>query len=259
MAQEKTELTEVEFDEIVAKHKFNKQLLLKDYLLTRALYLMKDIEDIYFKGGTALNKMFLSHARLSEDIDLTITGQMDKIKAQITKCLSADKRFGKVTTDKDMTEFVRMVVPYTEFGSSGTIFVDLNAKAKLFMKPQEYPIAHYYPNIPKFSFRALDIHELIAEKMRATISRNKPRDHLDLYYIIKAGLPMDMKLVELKCKDADVPYDIEKMFNKAKTLHKRWFDDIEPLLVEQITFEEVMTTLAKHFKLKDVKEAKKIK
>ena len=66
-------ITEEEFDNVVSLHKFNKKLLLKDYFITIILFLIKDVEGIYFKGGTALNKIFLNHARLSEDIDFTIT------------------------------------------------------------------------------------------------------------------------------------------------------------------------------------------
>lgn len=35
--------------------------------------------------------------------------------------------------------------------------------------------------------------------------------------------------------------------------NKRWNDDMIPLLVEEVTFEEVMQTIAKHFKLKEEK------
>ena len=52
----------------------------KDYYLTLILYLIKDVNGIYFKGGTALNKIFLNHARLSEDIDFTLTINEKKIK-----------------------------------------------------------------------------------------------------------------------------------------------------------------------------------
>ena len=62
------------FDEIVIKRRFVKPLLTKDYYLTLILYLIKDIEGMYFKGGgTALQKILLNYSRLSEDADFTIT------------------------------------------------------------------------------------------------------------------------------------------------------------------------------------------
>ena len=46
---------------IADKKRLEIVLLEKDYLLTYLLYLIKDIKNIYFKGGTALNKIFLNH------------------------------------------------------------------------------------------------------------------------------------------------------------------------------------------------------
>lgn len=44
---------------IIADEKgFNINLIEQDYLITYLLYLLKDVKNIYFKGGTALNKIF---------------------------------------------------------------------------------------------------------------------------------------------------------------------------------------------------------
>ena len=97
--------------------------------------------------------------------------------------------------------------------------------------------------------------EMIAEKMAAAIGRNKPRDHYDLYKIIKKGIPINLELVKKKCNSSGVEFNIIKMFNQAKKLKKRWDEDLIPLLSEEITFNEVMKTLAKEFKLKKEKES----
>jgi predicted nucleotidyltransferase component of viral defense system len=44
---------------------FDQRLLIQDYYVTAMLYLLRDVQGIYFKGGTALNKIFLDYARLS--------------------------------------------------------------------------------------------------------------------------------------------------------------------------------------------------
>ena len=74
---------EITFDElriIADNKKLDIIMIEKDYLLTYLLYLLKDIEKIYFKGGTALNKIFLNHARLSEDIDFTLSRSEKEVK-----------------------------------------------------------------------------------------------------------------------------------------------------------------------------------
>jgi len=247
-------LVKQEFEIIVGEHKFQQKLLAKDYFITLLLYLLKDIRGMYFKGGTALNKTILDHARISEDIDFTLDRPLKDVKKEIIEAILSSKMFGEVTQDKDVDKFTRLIAPYDSDIGSGTIFIDLNERGKLFTKPESIPIKHFYPNIPEFCVSCLSFEEMIAEKMAATIGRNKPRDHYDLYQIVKRKIPIDLKLVEKKCKQSGDEFDIIKMFNKAKTLHKRWNADLEPLLVEEITFSEVMQTLARHFKLKYEKE-----
>lgn len=99
--------------------------------------------------------------------------------------------------------------------------------------------------------------ELIAEKIAACIGRNKPRDHFDVYKLIKAGIPINFKLVKKKCHDSGTEFSIIKMFNNANKLKNRWDKDMISLLAEPISFKEVIQFLSKHFKLKE--EKKKLK
>ena len=89
------------------------------------------------------------------------------------------------------------------------------------------------------------------------MGRNKPRDHYDVYMILKKGIPINMKLVKKKCHESGDDFSIVKMFNKAKTLKNRWDKDMLALVSEEITFQEVIKFLANHFKLKEHKEKKK--
>jgi predicted nucleotidyltransferase component of viral defense system len=252
------ELVKQEFEIIAGEHKFQQRLLIKDYYITILLYLLKDIEGIYFKGGTALNKTILEHSRISEDIDFTINRPLSAIRTEITNAVDSSRIFGKITKDKDVDKFVRLIVPYNTKLGTGEIFIDLNERGKLLTKPELIEIKHFYPNIPQFSISCLSQDEMVAEKMAATIGRNKPRDHYDLYQIIKRNIPINLKIVEQKCQQSGNEFNIIKMFNNAQKLHKRWKEDLEPLLVEDITFKEIMSTLSKHFKLKDEKEKKKL-
>lgn len=245
--------------EIVADKRFDFDLMLKDYYVTIILYLLKDIEGLYFKGGTALQKILLDHSRLSEDIDFTVTGNIINIKEEITDILNKSGLFGKITKDKDVEGFIRLIVHYKGFNNKDeTVFIDLNKRAKLLLKPEKHEIKHFYKgNIPPFSVFTLAKEEIIAEKMAAAIRRNKPRDHFDLYKIIKANIPINLKLVRKKCKDSGIEFDIIKIFNNAKKLKNRWDEDMLPLISEDISFKEVMTTLSKHFRLKEEKERRK--
>ncbi|MBS3078849.1 nucleotidyl transferase AbiEii/AbiGii toxin family protein [Candidatus Pacearchaeota archaeon] len=245
----------IEFEVILGKTNFLREKLIKDYYLTLILYLIRDIKGIYFKGGTALNKIFLNHARLSEDLDFSLTKDEKEVKEDISKVLSDSNFIKEITEGKNVDGFLRMIIKcQSEIGES-EIFIDLNKRAKLVLPSEEHEINHFYaPFIPKFSIKTVAEEELIAEKTAATIGRNKPRDHYDVYMILKKGIPINMELVKKKCNESGDEFSIIKMFNKAKMLKNRWDKDMVFLISEEITFQEVIKFLSKHFNLKEEKE-----
>lgn len=90
-------ITEDKIIEVIADTGFNYDLILKDYYVTVILYLLRDVKDLYFKGGTALHKIFLNYARLSEDIDLTVISDVKGIKKKIEELLTESKFFTRIT------------------------------------------------------------------------------------------------------------------------------------------------------------------
>lgn len=244
---------------IVDQKGFPELLLAKDYYVTALLYLLKDVPGMYFKGGTALNKIFLNYARLSEDIDFTVTEEIEIVKEKIETIIEESVIFKNIAYDRRLEHFVRLIVHYIDpFSNEGTIFIDLNKKAKLLLVPEKHQVPHFYPGfIPPFLCTTLAQNEMVAEKMCAAIERNKPRDHFDLYQIISRGIPIDLNLVSKKVEKSGSEVDIIKVFNNAKKLKRKWDEDLAPLLARDITFQEVMITLAKHFHLKEEKEMRK--
>ncbi len=254
-----TKLTEKQFNDIASQFRFRPETLGKDYYLTLILLLIKDVEGIYFKGGTALNKIFLHHARLSEDIDFTVTREVKQIQSEIMKILEESGFFTRITEDRNLEGFLRIVVHYTGFmGEKESVFIDLNKRATMLLKPEEHMIEHFYQEfIPAFSVKTLARDEMIAEKLKATMTRNMTRDHFDVYTIIKTGLPLNFELTEKKCKEAGKEFSIIRMFKNAQKLKTQWDPDLVPLLTKEVPFETVIKALAMHFKLKDEKEKMK--
>ncbi|MFH1209982.1 MAG: nucleotidyl transferase AbiEii/AbiGii toxin family protein [archaeon] len=251
------EIKRINYDrilEIISDKGFDSDHLTKDYYLTVILYLIKDIEGLYFKGGTALQKIFLNYSRLSEDLDFTLTRDVKEIIKEIEERIKSNL-FTRITKDKDVEGFTRLVVYYRDFSDKESfVFIDLNKRAKLSTKPEKYAIKHFYKdNIPEFSVNTLSKEEMIAEKMAAAIARNRPRDHYDLYKIIKSGIKININLVKEKCKQSNIEFNIIKMFNKANILKNRWDKDLVPLISENISFQTVMKTLSHYFKLKEEK------
>ncbi|MEM3374015.1 MAG: nucleotidyl transferase AbiEii/AbiGii toxin family protein [Candidatus Woesearchaeota archaeon] len=228
---------------IIANQKgYNLLMIEKDYLITYLLYLIKDIEHIFFKGGTALNKIFLNYERLSEDLDFTITKNPseieESIKNKIKKTIFRDISYGKKTKS-----FTRLILNYKLFHEKGSIYIDLNKNAKLELKPVRYKIKHFYKDIPEFSVNCLDLKEMIAEKVIATAERYKPRDFLDLYWIIKNNFIISKKLILKKRKK----FSKDLIFKNTNKVYSKWDTDLKYLIKTDISFQEVIMTLKEYF------------
>ena len=204
-----------ELQVIAGEKGFDLETIIKDYYLTLLLYRLSSIKGLYFKGGTALNKIYFNHIRLSEDLDFTVQGNVKKVEEQIRKSAQQEKDFTKVTHDKKAKQFIRLHVHYKSPLSTDYIIVDLNQKATIHLKPEEKEVKHFYAEkIPKFSVQTLNFKEMIAEKVSAIIVRNAPRDYYDLYNIITKKIPIKMKLVKEKLKEHNQKFDISKIFRQ---------------------------------------------
>ena len=197
-------------------------LMGKDYYLTLILSRSHELsEDLIFKGGTCLNKIYYSYYRLSEDLDFSMTlPQYEATRGQRRKCIQPVKdriekfveQFGmKIdeTGNPDRNESKQYV--YSLIYQSA--LRPLEAKIKLEIGLRFNPIMpvetrhvqhaflHPFTGEPLFDggkIKCLTLNELIAEKLRASAIREKmvPRDFYDLDFILRNGFDLTNKEVE---------------------------------------------------------------
>jgi len=228
----------------------------KDYLVTLLLYLIREVSGIYFKGGTALNKLYLHHKRISEDLDFSLTRDIEDIEKDIRKALEGSI-FTTITRGKDSGGFTRLIIHYKLFHEDGTIYLDLNKKADLILKPEKWKIIHFYAGvIPEFEIFCINKDEMLAEKLRATIERHKPRDYLDLYNIIKSGNSINLEITRKKLESAGKKLDIKLVFNNTNKVFRLWKKDLAAITKEEISFQQVISFLTEYFHFKELKDNK---
>src|SRR3989344_2475728 len=239
---------------ISGREKFSMPIIEKDYLVTYLLFLLKDIKGMYFKGGTAINKILLNHSRLSEDLDFTLTKDIKEAEKEIKEKIK-NTIFDKTSKGKDREGFTRLIIHYKLFHEDGTIFIDLNKKANLMLKPEKYKINHFYTGIiPDFKIFCISKEEIIAEKLRATIERYKPRDYIDLYNLIKKDYPINLELVKQKLSSSGTVFSIPLIFKNTNKVFRVWEKDLAVITKEKISFNDVISFLADYFNLKEEKE-----
>ena len=188
-------------------------LIEKDYYLTVILSGIHTLSnDLVFKGGTCLNKVYFSYYRLSEDLDFTLRLPTDPpsravkqkgIKPIKTGILSYVQSFDMRIRNLDRVGFNESSQYIFEIDydsivleKSQSIKLEIglrhNPTLPTVLRKINHPFLHPFTGKPLFEggdVTCLDLKEIVAEKMRATATRLKiaPRDFYDLGFLIKSG------------------------------------------------------------------------
>lgn len=165
----------------------------QDYRLVELLRAIAEHDDLgarlAFKGGTALNKLYLGGvSRLSVDLDFNVLGTKDDVQGARAALRSAvvglfeDQDPAFVTTHDHGWALLRVTGQYQPLsgGAPEKIKVELSM-AERFPVTQivTRPLAH--PGGAAVPVRTYPIDELVATKLRAWYGRRKGRDIFDLH------------------------------------------------------------------------------
>jgi len=157
-------------------------------------------EQLAFRGGTALHKLFLKpQARYSEDIDLVQIkkGSIGDILTFIREKLEF------LGTAKYNASIHNATLVY-RFKSEAEPVVTLKLKIEINTR-EHYAVfgyKHYAYDIKSEWFRknckltSYSVEELLSTKLRALYQRRKGRDLFDLYYAYQKLEPDSMKIIE---------------------------------------------------------------
>jgi predicted nucleotidyltransferase component of viral defense system len=188
-------------------------LLEKDYYLTLALSGMNGLSDnLVFKGGTCLNKIYYSYYRLSEDLDFIMllpsgkisrTGKRKIIKPIKDNLLSYVNSYGMMIDDIENAGHNEssQYIFYIDYDSAvvenkQAIKLEIGLRFNPILPTSKQKVSHKFlhPFTNEMLFdggqvNCLALKELVAEKMRATATRLAiaPRDFYDINFLIKAG------------------------------------------------------------------------
>jgi len=211
----------------------------KDYMLEHLLFsLSDDRRFLAFKGGTALYK-FYNLNRFSEDLDFDLVGKrfdIDKIIKKITRNLEL---VGMKRTLSEKIEYnnetnIRFSVrgPLYDGSKNSMSRVTINiSKRERPLYLLEKLLITTYPEVPSFELSVLDEREIVAEKIRCIMTRDKPRDIYDLWFLSKKNITMDISLVDKKLKIYRLTFDLEKFLEEITKKRKMWKRDLQDLIM----------------------------
>ena len=186
-------------------------LLEKDYYLTLILSRVHELsEDLIFKGGTCLNKVYYAYYRLSEDLDFSMKlPRYEATRGERRKCIQPVKdKISKFVEQFDMKivdsgnpgrNESKQYVYYFSYQSAlrpneGQVKFEIGLRFNpidLVEKRQvHHTYTHPFTGEPLFDggkVVCLSLNEIVSEKLRAAALRETiaPRDFYDLDFIIR--------------------------------------------------------------------------
>jgi predicted nucleotidyltransferase component of viral defense system len=159
------------------------------YLFLSHLYKQKDADHLLFKGGTALRIIWQS-PRFSEDLDFTGThASIHAIESVLEKTLVGVEEEGvrvKIDEAKKTSGGYFSILQFEEADNRGEIQLEVSLRATGKAKGDTVLISSEF--LPAFTLIHLEEKVLVREKVEALLTRAKPRDFYDLYFIFRSRL-----------------------------------------------------------------------
>ncbi len=224
----------------------------KDYLLDIILLSVskRTKDELVFKGGTCLHK-FHKLDRFSEDADFTAVKPVN-IEKLIEGIISDMKSFGIVCSLHQKKEPFNSVLMALRCegplykGAPQTyarVKIDINIKSSIDTEPLTRGYSSLYSEIPNFSMLIMQEKEILAEKIRAILSRNKARDVYDLWFLLSRGVAADENIIEKKLDYYNQKWDKKEFEKSLETKRSVWENELKPFLRKLPEFEKVKTQI----------------
>lgn len=159
------------------------------HLFLSYFYQKKETEKILFKGGTALRLIYGS-PRFSEDLDFSGFNIFNfAIEKLVEDTLVDIEREGTEVEIKEATKtsggYLSIIgFKLLEYSVDVQLEISLRQKDKL----EGMAILINSDFIPAYALLQLPEEALVDEKIQALLSREKPRDFYDLYFILRSRL-----------------------------------------------------------------------
>lgn len=222
------------------KRGFLLSLIEKDYYLTLILSQIYELsENLVFKGGTCLNKVYYAYYRLNEDLDFSmILPQYEATRAQRCKCIQPVKdkiekfikQFGMRLDDAGnagRNESKQYVFYFVYQSALREVEAKIKLEIGLRFNPldviEKHPVQHIFlhpftadPLFDGGQINCLSLNELIAEKLRAGAIRKAitPRDFYDIDFVLRNQFDLTNKEVitmfKKKLQEDDADTDLGK-------------------------------------------------
>lgn len=217
-------LTKNQLNDFKKNFKINEGVILREYIQLLALnkiYSFSKSSKVFFKGGTCLHLVYKA-PRFSEDLDFNVEMDENKFLDFIRipfKELEKENDF--IIKEKRTLAGKTFTLKYETALIIGAIFVkfDFSFREKV-LDPKKNIIETDFPVLFNNYINCLSAEEILAEKIRAILTRDKGRDYYDLWYLLSKNINPNFDFINKKLKyyKTSLSSDKNELKNKVKKL-----------------------------------------
>lgn len=212
----------------------------KDYLLDVLLFSTYQAigDSLVLKGGTSLFKLY-SLNRFSDDLDFTLNSK----RFDYRKFTEAILRYARLigihcvssieAHSRETNIFFSLRGPLYDGRKESISHISMNISHRERIS-LPYDSAFFIPgykDIPSFTIFAMAQKEILAEKVRAAVTRNKPRDVYDLWFLLKRGIEVEYPLINDKLEIYDRQFGWDEFVDSMLLKERLWNNDLRGLVI----------------------------
>ncbi len=197
--------------------------IIREYLQIAFLntwYTQKDLDRTYFKGGTAIRLLFNS-GRFSEDLDFTTNLNVSALQTKLDAAVFLlGKEFPNLSW-KPLRNLVgismKLYLGIPQSTQPLTVKLDFSQREAI-IEPQTSTISSPYPIALIALIPHLSKEEILAEKIRAIMNREKGRDIYDLFYLLNQQTKLKPDLIQQKFNYYQETFDPQALIDRLQAV-----------------------------------------
>lgn len=262
-----------EIDKIAIIQGVRAKQIEKDYVISWVLWGIARNEflhnNLVFKGGTCLKKMYFKDYRYSEDMDFTLrddnVSDVDILKniRSVFEQVYEESRIKTVIIDDTIDNHeasgsLKFKMRYVATHGSDEIKIDITRGEIIEFDVDHRVVLSNYSDIgeeDETQIHCYSLEEILIEKITALMGRTIPRDLYDFDYLVEeVGIELQDVFVEFRRKAENKGHNpkefLDKVMPKIKTFAKDWYISLGKQMTEDELpdFKNLWRKSSGHFK-----------
>lgn len=200
-------------------------------------------QELVFKGGTALQRAY-GLDRFSEDIDFTLTKELP-LREVLERGLARfylEAEIQEAGSALSLNYVLRIRGPlYIGIRNSlCRIELDFSRREQVLLETTMITLGRLLEELPAFEVVVMAKEEILAEKVRAVLTRTKARDVYDVWFLLQAGTKMNFGLLAQKLQYYQKGYRPAELRQHLHLKESIWESELTPLIPRVPPFRQVV-------------------